>query len=175
MTDIFYFKYLDIPYNPDEIFNFFKNKDYHPHRFEMLDVQKVLDILPSIQNWFKSQGLLVTKVAYISTPTKFKQMIHTDVGDNELAINFPVFNCENTRTYFYKPKDGAPQVKVKYTPGTNLPYVSYEPEMVSEVCFFTLNKPVLLNVKKPHSIDNQTDNNRVSISFRFNKEPTHLI
>jgi hypothetical protein len=173
MKKTFYYKQLNIDYNLEEIKNFFLNRTRYSQRFELLNTREALNELPSIEAWFIKQNLEAQTVAYIATAPAFKQVIHTDVGTPTLAINFPVANCENVATRFYKAD--LSHCVVNNTPETALPYATYPESSVIEVCSYVLRTPVLLNIKEPHSIVNLTTRTRYALSFRFKKDPYHLM
>jgi hypothetical protein len=175
MSDIFYFKHLDIEYKHTEIQNFFLNRPiYNTTRFEIIDLSQTLKELPSIANWFTAQRLKPKMVALISVGGNSKQKIHKDVGESILAINFPVENYKNIRTYFYKVNENALPI-LEHSKDTNVPYSAYAEDSCLPICHYTVETPVLLNIKEPHSVFNHTNLVRYVLSFRFYNDPHHLI
>lgn len=171
--DNFYFNYIDIPYDLNEVQVYYNSKPVGSGHFTLQDINKVLDALPSIKQWFKDNNCKPNKVAYISTQANFVQPPHKDNLNQILAVNFPVYNCEEVKTVFYD--DTNVNAILKYTQAHNIPYYYYEIDERAPIAEYILSKPVILNVKKIHSVVNNSDKDRVSLSFRFEEEPWHLI
>jgi hypothetical protein len=171
--DNFYFKYIDIPYDLNEVQAFYKSKPVPSGHFTMRYVDEVLGALPSIKQWFEDNNCKPSRVAYISTLAHFAQPPHKDNSDQILAVNFPVYNCEEIKTLFYDDKNV--ETKVMYTKAHNIPYHQYMIKGRAPIAEYVLSKPVILNVKKIHSVVNNSNKDRVSLSFRFEEEPWHLI
>ncbi len=171
--DNFYYNYIDISYNENEVLEYYKNKPLTDGYFTLQDVDKVLDALPSIKKWFEENNCKPNKVAYISTLANFVQPPHKDNTDQILAVNFPVENCEEVKTVFYD--DTGVKSILMHTQAHNIPYYYYVLGGRAPTTHYILSKPVILNVKKIHSVVNTTNKNRVSLSFRFEEEPWHLI
>jgi hypothetical protein len=171
--DNFYFNYIDIPYDLNEVQAYYNSTPVTSGNFTLQDINKVLDALPSIKQWFKDNNCKPNKVAYISTDGYFVQPPHKDNSDQILAVNFPVSNCETVKTVFYD--DTNVTAILKYTRAYNIPYYHYEIDKKAPIAEYILSKPVILNVKKIHSVVNNSNKDRVSLSFRFEEEPWHLI
>ena len=171
MTAPFYFKQLDIPYDQSEILNFFNSNDKHDY-FKGMHPRDVVDYLPSIFKWFDEQNLTPNYVAYIATKNQFKQVIHIDSGYHQLAINFPIFNCETIKTSFYEVDKTSEKTFISYP--SKLIATEYT-NYISTICSYVLTKPTLLNLKMPHSVDNNTDSIRYALSFRFKEDPINLM
>jgi hypothetical protein len=93
---------------------------------------------------------------------------HTDVmpsPNQKVAINWPVFNCEETFTCFYEEKENANPQLVKLSNG--LPYKKYSYEDVIEMHRIKINRPVALRYDVLHAVVNETKNVRITTSFRF--------
>ena len=171
--DNFYFNYIDIPYDLNEVQEYYNSKPLGSGNFTLQDIDKVLDALPSIKKWFVDNNCKPNKVAYISTLANFVQPPHKDNTDQILAVNFPVYNCEEVKTVFYD--DTNVKTILMHTQAHNIPYHYYVLGGREPIEQYILSKPVILNVKKIHSVVNTSNKNRVSLSFRFEEEPWHLI
>ena len=173
MTEPFYFKYIEVPYDKCEILNFFNSKPKYISRFEVLKPSEVTYMLPSISEWFNEQKIVPAMVAYIALSGNAKQRIHTDTQPPSLAINIPVHNCETAKTYFYQ--TASTETNLFHTKDTNVSANGYEGIEMTEVCHYVLNSPVIINIKQPHSVNNDTPDTRYCLSFRFFQDPVHLI
>lgn len=171
--DNFYFNYIDIPYDLDEVQAYYNSKPLNSGHFTLQDINKVLNVLPSIKKWFEENNCKPNNVAYISTAPYFAQPPHKDNADQILAVNFPVYNCEEVKTVFYD--DTNVKTTLRYTQAHNIPYYHYEIDRRAPIAEYILSKPVILNVKKIHSVVNNSNKDRISLSFRFEEEPWHLI
>lgn len=174
MVENFYFKYLDLSYNIQEVESLYKIYADIPGRFSMLRIQQAMEYLPSINLLFKNLNLTPSKMAYINIGSNTTQIIHCDWGAETLALNFPVYNCLDTFTEFYDVPES--ELREGKTMGTELPFYYYNNlDNKKFVDKFTLSKPVLLNIKKAHSVVNKTSSSRISLSFRFKTDPWFLI
>lgn len=144
-----------------------------PGKFRIIDTESTLKALPLLNKWFKENNLDVKHIAYISCAANQIQEVHLDSGNNELALNFPVLNCENVVTDFFEYKEQ--NLTLKYTIGTNLPYLYYDITGMNIIASLNLKKPTILNIKMPHRVSNPTDLERISISFRFINDPWKLV
>lgn len=155
-----------------EIEQFYQNNPVPESYFKIINCRTVLEALPTFKKWCSANKINPIKVAYISTPANTRQSPHMDDGDELLAVNFPVSNTENVHTEMWD-EDGLASVRL-LTKGTMIPYYRYLVSGVPVKAQYVLDKPVILNIKKVHSVVNNTDKPRVSLSFRFYNDPWHL-
>lgn len=172
VSTTFYFKQLDISYDQSEILNFFNTTEKHNNGFKAMDSKDALVKLPSVAVWFDSQQIIPAYALYIAIGKHYQQPIHTDAGSRQLAINFPIYNCDTAITNFYEVDESS--AKPHKTINNGLPAVEYTITK-SKICSFVLTKPTLINIKAPHGVDNNTDFTRYALSFRFHQDPVHLI
>jgi len=175
-ADLFYYDYINVDvYNniKKEIDQFYIDNPIPDSYFKIIDCRKVLEALPSFKKWCTASKINPIKVAYISTPANTRQSPHKDDGEEILAINFPVINNDEVTTEMWD-EDGLTSIKLM-TKGTHIPYYRYLISGITPQASYVLDKPVILNVKKVHSVVNNTDKPRVSLSFRFYSDPWHLI
>lgn len=97
--------------------------------------------------------------------------IHTDAGDTKLAINIPLYNCEDSITSFWESSISPELYKTK----NNHEYAYYKADNCKKIAEFKLIDPVIFEVKIPHTVTNPTNKWRRAISLRFIKDPWHLI
>ncbi len=173
----FYFNYIEI--SPDtyngilqEIAEFHKNRPIPDSYFKIINCHEVLEALPTFKKWCSANKINPIKVAYISTQADSRQSPHMDDGSEILAINFPVSNTEGVVTEMWD-EDGLDSVRL-FTKGTQIPYYRYFVHGVPVKASYILDKPVILNIKKVHSVVNTTTKPRVSLSIRFYNDPWHL-
>jgi hypothetical protein len=175
-AESFYSDYINVDLYDDikkEIDQFYIDNPVPDSYFKIINCHKVMEALPSFRKWCEINKLTPIKVAYISTPPNKRQSPHKDDGQEILAINFPVINNDGVITEQWD-EDGLSSIKLM-TKETHIPYYRYLVSGVEPQASYILNKPVILNVKKVHSVVNNTDKPRVSLSFRFYSDPWHLI
>ena len=174
----FLFKILDIDSQTfdlirKEIAEFYKNTEHIVGQFSMIDNESTLNVLPTIAKWLEVNKLEVMHIGYISVNPNTIQQAHIDSGESSLALNFPVINCNNVTTEFFKLE--SKDLTIRHSKGTNLPYYHFDNTDKDIIGSFTLTQPTLLNIKMPHSVVNNTELERISLSFRFKNDPWHLI
>jgi hypothetical protein len=170
--DTFTFKYLEIPNIKDELLLFFKNNPIPDIPFQVLDIRDTMEQLPLIKKWFLDNKVFVSKVAHATNPPRSETAIHTDHGNCALAVNFPLHNCTTAKTIFY-------QCEEKYfkqvTGKSGLDYFDIPKEHATYLDHYVMTKPVLINLHRPHTVVNDTDDYRHCLSFRFFRTPLHLL
>lgn len=171
----FYFKNIEIS-NLHDILNEFKRSiDFdrysEPFSYANLDF---LDSCDSFRNWCNRNNLQVRKAAVIISNQKLNNSLpHVDSQANCLALNFPIQNCDNSYTEFYK------------IPENSLIITKQNGEVLSKsivsnsfgecVAKYHLKNAVLINTHQPHKVVCLNPNHRICLSFRFTKDPWHLI
>jgi hypothetical protein len=166
MIKDFLWKFIDIDINAirdiqDQYINKLPNNNYF---FQQLN----LDISTFL-------GLEVQRFVLIQVDPNAIGRIHTDwrpsgYGDC-LALNIPLFNCENSVTELWKSSYDPP---VQYTTNGQ-PYRYFDPKLCEKISEFSLIKPVLFRTDVPHSVSNRSNKIRQAISIRFKEDPWHLI
>lgn len=178
MTSLFLNKNLDIPnyqFLLMELKSFYlKRIPSEPSPFNHVDVTELLINCPITNIWLRENNLSLKVAALIITlPHKSHVDPHVDTQNNNLAINFPIENCEGCWTSLYKIIKGSTS---QSTLPNGLTYVSFsEDAEFEEISKFTLESPVIFNTKIPHQVWNPTDKTRVSASLRFHKDPWWMI
>ena len=146
--------------------------------FNPVGAARVYDAIPSLRDLFARHNITdlhsmaVIRVLPASVAPNFP---HTDVmpsPNQKVAINWPVFNCEDTYTCFYEEKADANPQLVKLSNG--LPYKKYSYDDVTEIHRIKINKPVALRYDVLHAVVNETQHVRVTVSFRFNSNHWEL-
>ena len=124
-------------------------------------------------------GLEVVRTVLIQIEPFSNGVIHTDFRDAEcdqngghtniLSLNIPLENCLDSYTDIWE-SDHTP--KIKYSPGSSVPYNSYPEYLCRKISSFTLDKPVIFRTDLPHSANNkQNQLPRKAISLRFRHDP----
>ena len=177
--DNFLVKHLVIPNYElilGEIQSFYlKNMPNDVSQYGHISPVRLLDSSPNLKQWLADNNLILSKSAIIRTPPPTKNLDlypHTDTQLRDLALNFPVQNCEGCYTALYKMTNGTQNLKVL---PNGLSYVIYSADVkFEEITRFTLNGPVLFNTKVPHQVWNPTDKLRISARLRFTVDPWFL-
>lgn len=172
MIETFTHSYLNILNITQELDNYFKNNQRPDVPFKVLNLKDTLSQLPNIKNWLYANDAFPARVIFTTIPPNSSTAIHTDTDLVDLAINFPLYNCKVAKTFFYKCD---PKYYELATSLSGLPYYKMPSEHSSELCHYVLTQPVMLNLKVPHAVINNTNDYRHCLSFRFIKDPIHLI
>jgi hypothetical protein len=175
----FFYQYVSIDENTysgilKEIQAFYESHPIPESYFKIINCYEVLEALPTFKAWCIQNKLpRPLKVAYISTPPNTKQSPHKDDGTQLLALNFPVYNCKDLVTKMWN-EDNLSSIKLT-TAGTRIPYYRYLVGDEQPAQQYVLGDPVILNIKKVHSVINSSDLPRVSLSFRFERDPWEIV
>jgi len=172
----FYFKYLEIPYELDEITKLLEKYPLlNTNRFDQINISELSELLPSLFKWFSEYSMEPVQSFLINHGPGFKQSIHVDLVDNSLAINIPLnADAGNSTTRIYTIKDGCQDFSYDNTSTTKYKFIKYNNEQVNLHTEYKSIKPVLINIKNPHSAWNNTDHTRGVLSFRFKNDPWFL-
>jgi len=110
----------------------------------------------------------IVNFAIVTCNPHSRSPVHTDtIGDGHVsAINFPIYNCRDTYTCFYKILNNAETRIADQDHGD--PYVNYDPNDLEEIDRLYLHKAAVFNTQVPHGIINDTDEPRIILSVRFN-------
>jgi hypothetical protein len=177
MRDIFLFKEIEIE-NFYEIINQFNSvienyRKRNRYNFNLIDKRSFLNDCDLVKKYFDDNKCLISNIATIEIAPNSRGSLHTDSYRNTLAMNFPVFNCENSFTCLYKIVDGTPFLKMNPHGGTHTDFS--ECVMLETARYCIKDKAILFNTQVPHRVFNNSDYPRLAVSFRFVKDPWHLI
>jgi hypothetical protein len=149
------------------------------YTFIHCDINETMQKLPKLNKFFNSTGIELLRIAIIVTHPNSTQDPHIDQGPERLAINFPLAGTGETFTQMFKNKGILKYVtsidENKTAIKEQRRYLQYFDEDLEELGRYVLNRPVILNVKMPHSVVNLSNDERIGISFRFKQDPWHLI
>lgn len=87
-----------------------------------------------------------------------------------LALNIPFRNCENSETKFYRDSEKNKHVFI----GDMLPEIAPLDE-ANKISSYVLDRPILFETQVLHAVFNYSDQPRVAISLRFEKNPIEWI
>jgi len=178
---MFYFKHIDIDNSIcEEIKQWgIANIQDCNTPFLKLNLQKFNDECPLFLEWTKQHNIKTEWVVGIKVNAYNGQnqtkVPHTDLRpeDKNFALNFPVKNCEQTYTCMYKLIEGK-EIIVNDTSiaGGDADYKIFSQDSkFEEIAKFYLNKPTLFNTNIPHQVYNDTNQDRLSLSLRFESNP----
>lgn len=171
-----YYKYLDLEWEPtaEKIRKFLKDRPevIHPkHGAWVLAPRDIVLAVPEIKTMFKPLGINPMIVAFFVTRYKVGT-IHIDGTRFPIRINFPILNCENTETKYYKvtgPSRNQTQPNGSY-------YIEYHPDNCVQIDSFKLTQAVAMKVLEPHQVVSYTDNlPRISCTIAFKEDISHLL
>lgn len=149
------------------------------YTFVHCDITATMQQLPTLSKFFNSVSLELSRIAIITTHPNSVQDPHVDQGEETLGINFPLSGTSATYTQIFKNKGELRYVTSHDESKSGIKnqrrYLKYIDDNPEEIGRYELNRPVMLNVKMPHSVVNLSDNERVGISFRFKADPWNLI
>jgi len=168
-----YYKYLDINYKSlaEEI------KEYlldNPHLIEQGDgnwrlaTDWLLEKFPHIKDLFEWD----IEFAGIFVSHTSKGSVHIDNDEKPVRINFPIMNCNNTVTKYYK--NTSIVGKGEQTNGVT--YHGVDTSNLEEVDYFVLDAPVAMRVLEPHQVCvNHENYPRVSCTIQFKQNIEYLL
>ena len=149
------------------------------YSFVHLDFNYVSKFLPALIQYFVDMDLgEIERIAYVSTPPNSVNTVHMDQGPEVLALNFPLTDCSHSHTIFLKNNGKLKPFFVNETIDAvagKRKFMKFVTDDPIEIGRYTLNGPVILNVKMPHGVINEGPTLRAGISFRFKKDPWHLV
>jgi hypothetical protein len=179
--------------------NYFKKSSYTPEELKFIWKYMDLngDLIDEIKEIYlnKLKKTSVTQYAFfqvldVSLPTIMGKKVyipgliyspgrytppncHKDPIQNpspiHLAVNIPLINCENSKTILYKCD------KTDIMMYRERPAETKHLSKCQEIDSYVLNKPILFNTQVLHAVFNYSDEPRIAISLRFEKNPIDWI
>ena len=166
----FIWKYIDIDQSLIEEIKdiYLKNikKDLTGTRFFQTLPIKVPNVLGQKVN----QCSLIYSSAGFNHNYCHKDVLYASDVKSLLALNIPFKNCGNSETKFYKDSEKNKHVFI----GDMLSEVSPLDE-ANKISSYVLDKPILFETQILHAVFNYSDQPRVAISLRFEKNPVEWI
>jgi hypothetical protein len=150
------------------------NLDIYKEVFNYIDIDEIKKECPMLFRWILDKKLNPIKIAIIITYAGLYDTIpHVDAQINSLALNFPISNCEESDTIFYK--TNTPLDIEILTKPNGVIYKSIKNKDWIELDRYTLDRATLINTHVPHKIINRGKNKRIALSIRFDPDPWELI
>jgi hypothetical protein len=141
--------------------------------FKHLNIEHFVDQCPLTMLWFTSNNLELRIIALVTTNGITSNVDpHTDTQSLNLALNFPILNCDKSYTSFYKRLSGE---KLKRVLPNGIIYTSFINAEYEEIDRVTLDTATVLNTKVPHQVWVTSIGIRSAISFRFTQDPWTLV
>lgn len=124
-------------------------------------------------------GNLLCGVGIIIVYPGTKFPIHVDHEEDikqQIGLNFPVRNCENSFTVWYKNVEKIKNLDKQVSGDSYTDCISeFSSHNPIEVARCELLTPVWINSGLPHTAESQNPGLRISASFRFHKEILELL
>jgi hypothetical protein len=144
---------------------------------DKIDNNLLRELVPTLSTYLKELGIydIWEKTALIAATPSRSVPVHRDGTPNFkrlFALNFPIYNCEDSLTSFYEVKDGIEKVE-KLIPNNGTPYTKFDIDTddIIKVDSVIVSEPTWLRVSALHSVSMTSDKNRIVASLRFKPEP----
>ena len=171
-----YYKYLDLDYKNVSV----KIKTFLEARPEFVAPGKgawiaapreIVKEVPELLTMFKPLGLDIAMVGFFIMHYKIGS-IHTDGTDTPIRINFPILNCDDTETRYFK--TSGPTMSQAQPNGNS--YVQYHPDYCEVIDSFKLTQAVAMRVLEPHQVVLNHDRlPRISCTVAFKQDISYLL
>jgi len=147
-----YYRYLDLDYQSvvKKVYSYLEEYFDRDSFFVPLPTEDILSKFPEIQKSLDPLNLHVSECAIIVYNNSWHNFIHIDDPTDSSRINFPVLNCEKSKTNFYKLKDGKTTRTDAEGELSNVLYAL--PEDCDLVDSFCLNKAAVLRTNVLHNV-----------------------
>jgi hypothetical protein len=134
------------------------------YSFVFCNTKHVLESIPELADYFQQYKLTVKHVFLFVSRVRFGR-IHLDNDfENPLRVNFPVLNCEDTETIYYKTTVSGRPIE-----DLNMPTTVFQPSDVIAVCKYNLSSAVIMKTQEIHQVVvNHNNFPRVSCTIACN-------
>lgn len=144
--------------------------------WNFLDYREVLDLIPELKQTLEQLDVTPLSIALLVVRKGYGQLHSDRSGHNtEMRINWPIVNCETTKTVFYKLKTTETIEKADPPSGEgNKWFFLYDPKDIEqEIGTYTLTKPIVFKFTVPHSVTVDFEKNTIprmllTIDFKSN-------
>lgn len=133
--------------------------------------REIIKEIPELLTMFKPMGLDIVMIGFFIMHYKIGS-IHTDGTTVPIRINFPILNCEDSETRYFK--TAGPSIVQEQANGNG--YVQYHPDHCEVVDSFKLTQAVAMRVLEPHQVIVYHDNlPRISCTVAFKQDLSYLL
>lgn len=144
-----------------------------------VDQKTAYQAIPELQSLFEQYGLadpFVMLLCRCKPSTANPVLPHRDVLPYDVqtveprravAVNWPIFNYNDTHTAFYTAKTNNNVEEKDDLLGNGIPYKRYRMDQVVETHRIKIDRPTALRYDVIHAVINNTDSDRWTASFRF--------
>jgi hypothetical protein len=108
----------------------------------------VMQRVPQLQEMFNPLGLTIKRVSLFVMNYKIGKIHIDDDGLHPFRINFPILNCQDTETRFYK-VTSAPNTEKQ---PNKIAYHFFNPNNCELADSFELDRPVIIKTQEPHQV-----------------------
>jgi hypothetical protein len=134
------------------------------------DLQDITEKIPSLQQMFDPLNIHISRVSLFVMYYK-NGKIHVDDDKVDYRINFPILNCENTETRYYR----ALAEPIKELQPNKVPLHFYSSKYCEQVDAFELNSTYIIKVHEPHQVIlNHNNFPRISCTIAFKENLEEL-
>lgn len=135
------------------------------------DLQDVIRHVPLFNSMFDPFHLTVKRISLFVMFYKIGKIHIDDDAAHPFRINFPILNCKDTETRFYKVSD-MPTTERQLN---RLALHFFDPAKCELVDSFELDRPVIIKTQEPHQvIVHHSTPPRISCTVAFNEDLTDL-
>lgn len=171
-----YYRYIDLDYkkSADILRSYFKENQHMFKTFwTHLKAKEILKTYPEIQEMFNPLNITIQEINMIvSYNTNPLDGIHRDHTEQNVRINIPILNCENSITNFYK-SDVKPTLSYLLN---GFGYAHITRENCTLVDSFCLDRPAAIRVRELHQVVTNSKNlPRISATFQFIENIDYLL
>lgn len=166
-----YYKFVDLP-NIEKIADTLYKRLSVEHKTTTIFQSQSLEVFEKFTALNEAIELIkprsdIANIAIVTCRANSRGPVHVDelVDKHKSAINFPIYNCKDTYTCFYKILNNAQPNRITQSHGD--PYFDYDVKDIEEVDRLYLHKAAVFDTQSPHGVINNTNEPRIILSVRF--------
>jgi hypothetical protein len=151
---------------------------------DKIDQDLFKELLPSMAVALKQIGIydMWHRTGLVSATSYQPVKIHRDdiegsVNPKTIALNFPIYNCEESITSFYEIKEGVEIIETQEREiSSGKPWTKIADSCLEEVDSVVISEPTWLRVNKYHGVKLKMEKTtRIAASLRFRPEPLDYV
>ena len=148
---------------------------------DKIDNNLLRELVPTLSIVLKDMGIyhLWEKTALVAATPNQPVSIHRDGTLNFrrlIALNFPIYNCEDSITSFYEVREGVELQEVLMpNNGTTYTKMNINKDDAVEVDTVIISEPTWIRVNVLHSVRMTSQKTRIVASIRFKPEPLEYL